>query len=76
VWLKYSSKHTAIATINIRFNILPTPKYIRIENRDKDIEIIRPRRELAKIREKVKRAAIKNVIKNNGTTQNVTGSTK
>jgi hypothetical protein len=53
--LKYNSIQVAIATIKIMLRILPTPKYTRIEKRDRDREMIRPRRELAKIKEKVKR---------------------
>lgn len=73
---KYSSIHTAIATIRIRLRIFPTPRYIRIAKRDEAIEIISPRRELANIKEKVKSNATKKVTKNKGTAPKVLGSTK
>ena len=44
---------------------------MRIENSESEIEIIRPLRELAKIKEKVKSITVKNVIKNKGITPNV-----
>lgn len=65
-----------IASIKIRFSQLPTPKYLRIKKRDRDREVSKPRRELAKRREKAKRSATKRVIKNKGTTPKVPGSTK
>lgn len=66
----------AIASINPKFSQLPTPKYIRIEKRDIDREARKPRRELAKINENVKRRVTKNVIKNRGITPKTPGSTK
>jgi len=69
--VKYSSIHNDIATIRTRLRILPTPRYIRIRNKDRATEAINPRRELEKMREKVKRSAVKKVIKNNGTTPKV-----
>ncbi len=49
---------------------------MRTKKRDIDREMRRPRLELAKIREKVKSRATKNVMKNSGTTPKVPGSTK
>ena len=65
-----------IATIKIKLRILPTPKYIRIKNMDKNMEAIKPRRLLAKRSENVKRSETKIVTKNRGITPNVPGSTK
>jgi hypothetical protein len=65
-----------IASIKIKLRILPTPKYNNIRNKDNEEAVISPRRELAKIKEKVKRRATKIVIKNKRITPNVPGSTK
>jgi len=74
--VKYSSIHIAIATIKSRLRIFPTPRYARIEKRDREVEIINPRRVLAKIKEKVKRSVVKKMMKNRGTTPKIPGSTK
>lgn len=73
---KYNSVQTAIASINPRLSRLPTPKYKRIENKDRDKEAIRPRLELVKSNEKVNKRAANNIIKNKGTAPKVLGSTK
>lgn len=62
--------------MTIKLRIFPTPKYKRIEKMVKEIEATSPRLELAKISEKVKRRAVKNVIKNKRITPKVPGSTK
>ena len=76
MWLKYSSIHIPIASMRTKLRIFPTPKNRRIEKRVRAIAVIRPRRELAKIRENVKSITVKNVMKNKGITPNVRGSTK
>jgi len=68
--------HTAIATIKIRLRMLPTPKYIRRRKNVRAIAVTIPRRELAKIKEKVKRSAMNKPAKNRGTAPNVPGSMK
>lgn len=55
-----------IASIRIKFNRFPTPKNNRIENKISDIEATKPRRELAKMSENVKRNEIKSSRKNSG----------
>ena len=73
---KYNSMQTPIASIKTKFNKLPTPRYIRIENSVKDKEAIRPRLELVKSNENVNKKAINNIIKNKGIAPKVLGSTK
>ncbi len=67
---------TAIATIKSRLRIFPTPKYIKARNRDREVDIINPRREFPKSRENVKRKLTKDRTKKRGTARNVSGSTK
>ena len=66
----------AIATIKTRLRIFPTPKKARIAKNVRDKEAMSPRREAAKIREKVKRSAANKITKNRGITPNVLGSIK
>lgn len=66
----------AIARIKTKLRMFPTPRYIKIKNRVKEIDAISPRREWAKSKEKVKRIVVKKVIKNKGITPKVSGSTK
>jgi hypothetical protein len=74
--VKYSSIHVPIASIRIKLRIFPTPRYKRIENKVKEIEVTRPRLELAKMSEKVNSVAVKNVTKKRKTTPKVCVSTK
>jgi hypothetical protein len=76
LWLKYNSKHTAIATINIKFKMLPTPKYVSTKNREREMEAISPRRELAKISEAVKSKLAKIRMKNKKTAPKALGFIK
>jgi len=73
---KYSSVQTAIARIKTRLRTFPTPRYIRIIKRVREVEVIKPLRDPAKIREKVKRSEVKKATKNRGITPKVSGSTK
>lgn len=73
---KYNSMQTPIASIKPKFNKLPTPRYMRIENSVKDKDATRPRLELVKSNEKVNKRAVNNIIKNKGTAPKVLGSTK
>ncbi len=66
----------AMAMIKIKLRMFPTPKYLRIKNKDRDIEIRRPLREFAKRRDDVKSRAEKVSRKNKGTIKKVFGSTK
>ena len=68
--LKYTSVQIAIARIKTKFKIFPTPRYIRIKKRVREMEAIKPRRECAK------RIVVKKVIKNKGITPKMSGSTK
>jgi len=65
-----------IASINPKFNQFPTPRNNNKEKIVKALETIKPRLEFAKIREKVNSTAVKKVIKSNGITPKVCGSTK
>jgi len=56
--------------------ILPTPRYIRRRKKVKAIVATIPRRELAKIKEKVKRRQKNIKTKRKGTAPNESGSTK
>jgi hypothetical protein len=56
--------------------MFPTPKYARMEKNSMAIEPIKPRLVLAKIREKVKRRAVKRIIKNKNIAPNIPGSIK
>jgi hypothetical protein len=47
-----------------------------MEKRVRETDVIKPRREPAKIKEKVNKRATKNETKNNGIAPNVFGSTK
>ena len=74
--MKYSSILTAIATTNRRLRIFPTPKYIKAKNKDREVEIINPLRELPRSKEKVKRKLTKLRIKKRGTMRNASGFIK
>jgi len=65
-----------IATIKIKLRIFPTPRYERNAKSDNDTEMIRPRRELAKIKEKVKRRAANRRAKNRAMVPKTSGLTK
>jgi hypothetical protein len=60
----------------MRLRILPTPKYARIVKRVREIDVIRPRRELAKIREEVNSNAANKPTKNMGIAAKVSGATE
>ena len=74
--LKYISAVIKSPEIRRKFNIFPTPKYLRIKKSVMPNEIKNPLLELANIVEKVKRRARKTKTKNPGTTKAVSGSTK
>ena len=65
-----------IASIRIRFNTLPTPKYLRTININIPEEKRIPLLELAKIKERVKKSEINKDIKNKGTAPVIEGSKK
>jgi len=74
--LKYSSIQRVIASMRTKLSKFPTPKNKRTEKSVREMATTRPRLELAKISEAVKRIAVKNVIKKRGITPKVLGSTK
>ncbi len=56
--------------------MFPTPKYNKIVNKTREIEVINPRLELAKIRDEVKSIARKRTKKKREIAPNVSGSIK
>jgi len=56
--------------------MFPTPKYRRIEKIVRHIDVINPRRELAKSSENIKRKLVNNKTKKTGNAPKVSGSTK
>jgi hypothetical protein len=74
--LKYNSIQVAIATTRIRLRMLPIPRYISKRKNVRAIVIMIPRRELAKIKEKVKRRQKNIKTKNRGIVPKDPGSMK
>lgn len=63
-------------TIKIRFNMFPTPKYLRIKNKVKVVLSIKPLLVLPNSSDEVKRRLRKTRIKNSGSAPKVKGSRK
>jgi hypothetical protein len=74
--LKYSSIHTAIAIIRIKFRKLATPRYAKNKKKVTPKAVIRPRLLVANIKEKVKSRLKNEKTKNAGTAKKVDGSIK
>ena len=66
----------AIARIKNKLRTLPTPKYNKIENRDRDREVIKPLLVLANKSENINKKLAKSKIKKAGSAPKVFGSTK